>query len=47
MVINAGFKVDRVYYVNEAGRQMEILTVSIFMRYLSLCDETKRLTDNG
>ena len=44
---NAGFKVDNEYYVNDAGRQMDILTVSIFLRYLSLCDETIRFPDNG
>ena len=32
----AGFKVDNEYYVNDAGRQMDILTVSIFFRYLEL-----------
>ena len=44
---NAGFKVDNEYYVNDAGRQMDILTVSIFLRYLSLCDETIRFPDYG
>jgi arginyl-tRNA synthetase len=29
-----GYKVDREYYVNDAGRQMDILTVSIWLRYL-------------
>jgi len=32
-----GYKVDREYYVNDAGRQMDILTVSIWLRYLQLC----------
>ena len=32
-----GYKVDREYYVNDAGRQMDILTVSIWLRYLELC----------
>src|SRR3990167_3150934 len=31
-----GFKVHREYYVNDAGRQMDILTVSIWLRYLAL-----------
>jgi Arginyl-tRNA synthetase len=39
---NIGFKVDNEYYVNDAGRQMDILTVSIFLRYLSLCGEQIR-----
>lgn len=34
-----GFKANREYYVNDAGRQMDILTVSIWLRYLSLCGE--------
>ncbi|MDC0499120.1 arginine--tRNA ligase [Candidatus Pseudothioglobus singularis] len=42
-----GFKVDNEYYVNDAGRQMDILTVSIFLRYLSLCGEQIRFPDNG
>jgi arginyl-tRNA synthetase len=35
-----GFKVYREYYVNDAGRQMDILATSIWLRYLELCDET-------
>lgn len=34
-----GFKVYREYYVNDAGRQMDILTASIWLRYLGLCGE--------
>jgi len=30
----AGWKVQREYYVNDAGRQMDILTVSTWLRYL-------------
>ena len=33
----AGFDVTREYYVNDAGRQMDILTLSIWLRYLALC----------
>lgn len=32
-----GYKVDKEYYVNDAGRQMDILTVSIWLRYLEQC----------
>lgn len=32
----AGYKVQREYYVNDAGRQMDILAVSTWLRYLSL-----------
>ncbi len=35
-----GFKTYREYYVNDAGRQMDILTASIWLRYLALCGET-------
>ena len=30
----AGYKVDEEYYVNDHGRQMNILTISIWLRYL-------------
>jgi arginyl-tRNA synthetase len=32
----AGFRVAREYYVNDAGRQMDILALSTWMRYLEL-----------
>ena len=32
----AGHKVQKEYYVNDAGRQMDILAVSTWLRYLSL-----------
>jgi arginyl-tRNA synthetase len=32
----AGYKVSREYYVNDAGRQMDILALSTWLRYLSL-----------
>lgn len=31
---NAGFAVHKEYYVNDAGRQMDILAVSVWLRYL-------------
>ncbi len=31
----AGYQVQREYYVNDAGRQMDILTLSTWLRYLS------------
>ena len=34
-----GFSVHREYYVNDAGRQMDILATSVWLRYLELCDE--------
>lgn len=30
----SGYRVSREYYVNDAGRQMDILALSVFMRYL-------------
>lgn len=35
----AGYDVTREYYVNDAGRQMDILAVSAWLRYLELYDE--------
>ena len=34
-----GFNVHREYYVNDAGRQMDILCASVWLRYLELCGE--------
>ena len=36
----AGFDVSREYYVNDAGRQMDILALSTWLRYLELCGES-------
>jgi arginyl-tRNA synthetase len=33
----AGYRVEREYYVNDAGRQMDILALSGWLRYLELC----------
>ncbi len=33
----AGFEVSREYYVNDAGRQMDILALSTWLRYLEQC----------
>ncbi len=35
----AGFDVTREFYVNDAGRQMDILAVSVWLRYLDLHGE--------
>lgn len=42
-----GFRVAREYYVNDAGRQMEILAVSTWLRYLELCGERFAFPANG
>ena len=34
-----GYEVQREYYVNDAGRQIDILSTSVWLRYLELCDE--------
>jgi arginyl-tRNA synthetase len=34
-----GYDVEREYYINDAGRQMEILAVSAWLRYLERCGE--------
>ncbi len=36
---HAGYDVHREYYVNDAGRQMDILALSTWLRYLALCGE--------
>lgn len=47
LLIAAGFHVFREYYVNDAGRQMDILATSVWLRYLELCGETVRFPENG
>ncbi len=42
-----GFDVHREYYVNDAGRQMDILATSIWLRYLELCGEELAFPSNG
>ncbi|MEN8167497.1 MAG: arginine--tRNA ligase [Pseudomonadota bacterium] len=42
-----GFDVHREYYVNDAGRQMDILGTSVWLRYLELCDEQLIFPSNG
>jgi len=42
-----GFDVQREYYVNDAGRQMDILATSVWLRYLSLCNEEFTFPSNG
>ncbi|MDH3414328.1 MAG: arginine--tRNA ligase, partial [Gammaproteobacteria bacterium] len=43
----AGFCVKREYYVNDAGRQMDILAASIWLRYLDLSGETVPFPASG
>lgn len=43
----AGHTVEREYYVNDDGRQMDILAISVWLRYLELAGERVRFPDNG
>ncbi len=43
----AGYDVTREYYVNDAGRQMDILSVSAWLRYLELFDEPMPFPPNA
>jgi arginyl-tRNA synthetase len=43
----AGFKVHREYYINDAGRQMEILAASVWLRYLECFGEVFAFPSNG
>ena len=43
----AGDEVTREYYVNDAGRQTEILAVSVWLRYLERRGETLPFPSNG
>lgn len=42
-----GYGVHREYYVNDAGRQMDILALSTWLRYLVLCGEELEFPSNG
>lgn len=42
-----GYNVHREYYVNDAGRQMDILATSIWLRYLELGGEALPFPANG
>ena len=42
-----GYEVHREYYVNDAGRQMDILAASVYLRYLDLCGEEVTFPVNG
>jgi arginyl-tRNA synthetase len=42
-----GHDVYREYYINDAGRQIDILAVSVYLRYLELCGEAVTFPSNG
>lgn len=43
----AGYDVEAEYYVNDAGRQMDILTVSVWIRYLEEIGMQAGFPENG
>jgi len=47
LLSTAGYQVHREYYVNDAGRQMDILCASVWLRYLELCGEEFEFPANG
>lgn len=47
MLMAIGFNVHREYYVNDAGRQMAILTTSVWLRYLASYGEIFVFPSNG
>jgi arginyl-tRNA synthetase len=42
-----GHRVHREFYINDGGRQMDILTVSTWLRYLEHCGESLPFPSNG
>ncbi|HIG92153.1 MAG TPA: arginine--tRNA ligase [Methylococcaceae bacterium] len=42
-----GYDVANEYYVNDAGRQMDILATSIWLRYLECCGQAIQFPSNG
>jgi arginyl-tRNA synthetase len=47
LLMIAGFEVDKEYYVNDAGRQMDILAVSVWIRYIQFCQGKIDFPANG
>ena len=43
----AGYQVHKEYYVNDAGRQMQILALSVWLRYLTLNGDDISLPANA
>ena len=42
-----GFDIAREYYINDAGRQVDILAASTWVRYLEACGESLPFPENG
>lgn len=47
LLANVGYEVHREYYVNDAGRQMSILALSTWLRYLMLQGESVSFPENA
>ncbi len=47
LLTTAGHKVHKEYYVNDAGRQMHILALSVWLRYLALTGEDINFPSNA
>jgi len=43
----AGYTVSREYYINDAGRQMDILATSVLLRYLEECGRSLKFPENA
>jgi arginyl-tRNA synthetase len=41
-----GYAVHREYYINDAGRQVDIIAVSVWLRYIEACGEEFRFPEN-
>lgn len=47
LLVAAGYEVEREYYVNDAGRQMDILAASVWLRYLQQAGVDVVFPSNG
>ena len=47
LLVASGFEVSREYYVNDAGRQMDILALSVWLRYLQEVQPELPFPSNG
>ena len=44
---SAGFMVSREYYINDAGRQLQLLGRSVYARYREHCGEAQSFPEDG
>lgn len=43
----SGYRVQKEYYINDSGRQIRTLGLSVYMRYRELCGETVAFPEEG